>query len=849
MSRGGLRGPALLAAGSLLALGSLTSGVAPAASLVPRPVDVRAEDTPGLSTPTPTAPTPTATSDAGTAALPAQVRISTVSPLLMTPRGTLTMTGTVTNTGAAPLEVVYARLRLVPSPLRTRTELDAWLQGTDLRSGTPLSDLFDRPVGPVAAGGRAPITLTVPASALGLGAAPFGAYGLAVEVRALLPGGRERVGLLRTTLQWQPGEPGAPVGYRPQQVAWLVPFTGLPVGEDGAAATDAEVAAAVAPGSRLRRLLDGASGQDVSWAIDPALLQRLASVAAPAAVDDGTANPTVTQTVTPTPTLTVTPTATPTPTPTVTPTATATPSSAATSTATTAPAANPVVSPAVGPTGDPTGDPTSDPTRSESATSPADVPAEPVGSSPREVAATFLADLRRAASGRAVVELPYGDPDLAAITSTGRTDLVRATTQAIGAGIIEEVLGVTPAVGVGWPADGWASEEQLGVMRAGGLRDVVLDERSRRPVDALPYTPDARADLSSGITGWLTDPALSALVASAHGTDVRRVQLALAQTAAATSERPALSRRLLVVAPRDADVDPAALRTLIAATSTAPWVDVVPVTDLRRPMASGDGLTTDGLPRRAAPVPADVSGAQLSSAHVAAVRRMRGILAALGEVVSSPTALTTELQRSSLELLSTAWRGHPDELRQRRAVVAGSVTALNDELQVLPSSVNLLASTGRLQITVLDGLPQDVSGARLQVTSDNPRLRVREEVVKVPDLAAGTRAQVQVPVQAIASSVVRLNTQLLTPSGRPIGRREVTVTVHAQPTGSWALWVLGGVAAVVVLVGLVRALRRPRRQQALTEQPAGEQRTTEQPSTEQPETEQPTSGQPIVESP
>ncbi|HEX8495943.1 MAG TPA: DUF6049 family protein, partial [Actinomycetales bacterium] len=448
---------------------------------------------------------------------------------------------------------------------------------------------------------------------------------------------------------------------------------------------------------------------------------------------------------------------------------------------------------------------------------PTDQPDQSTDEAGRQVAADFLAAMRSAAARRTIIELPYGDPDLAAITSTRRTDLVDAA-QATGLGIIREVLGVTPAVNVGWPAQGWATDAQLEVLRAADVRDVVLDERSRRLVDTLPYTPDARVDLAQGLTGWLSDPALSALVAGARGPDIRRVQQALAQTAAATSERPSLSRRLLVTAPRDADVDPVALSTLIAATSTAPWVRVVPVTDLRRAAGGEDGLDTADLPRRSTPPPAAVEDAQLGAAHVAAVRRLRGRLAALGEVVTSPTGLTNDLQRSSLELLSTSWRGRPEQLRERRAVVADTVSTLNDQLQVLPSSVNLLASSGRLQITIVDGLSQDVSGARLRVTSTNPRLLVREQEVEVPDLASGTRTQVLVPVQAIASGVVQLKAQLIAPSGSEIGR-EVTVTVRAQPTGSWALWVLGGVAAVVMVVGLVRALRRPRRQEALTEPP------------------------------
>ena len=189
---------------------------------------------------------------------------------------------------------------------------------------------------------------------------------------------------------------------------------------------------------------------------------------------------------------------------------------------------------------------------------------------------------------------------------------------------------------------------------------------------------------------------------------------------------------------------------------------------------------------------------------------MRGSLAAISEAVEPPTVVTDVLQRSSLGLLSSSWRGQPELLAERRAAVAQQVATLTNKVHVLASSVNFLASSGRLQITVANDLPQAVSGLRLRVTSTNPRLRVPTGEVATPALAANTRAQVQVPVQAIASGAVLLNAQLVSASGLSLGQ-SVQVRVRVQPTDTWALWVLGSVAALVFLVGLVRALRRPRR--------------------------------------
>ena len=653
----------------------------------------------------------------------AQIALTSLGPAVVDPRATLTATGMITNTGAVPLQIVTARLRLVRDLLGTPAAVAAWDDGGDERTGTVVGPTLD-PLPSIAVGASAPFTLTMAAADLGLAGQRFGAYGLAVEVRAQGGLGRRQVGLLRTTVQWQPG----PKEFNAQQLAWLVPITGIPTGVNGADPSPAQLAAAVGPHSRLRRLLDAASAPGVGWAVDPALLQALGST---------------------------------------TPTASAT---------TTTPTAS-----------TPAGTPDADASRA---------------------VAAFVADLRSAAAGRVVIELPYGDPDLAAVTARGRADLVRAA-QAAGAGIVEQVLGVTPVTGVAWPADGWATDTTLRELAAIGVSDAVLDARSRRLVDVLPYTPDARTHIGPGLTGWLADPVLGSL-ATSRASRVLSVQRLLAETAAVTSERPGLTRRLLVALPRGLDPDPAAFRALVRAVSSVPWVSVVPATDLRsNPPGSGSDGSAD-LPRLAAPAPAAVSLAQLSNAHVAAVRRTRSVVSALGEVVADPVAVTSGLQRSTLTLLSCSWRGRPADLAQARGAVAGRVRTLSDHLRVLPSSVNFLTSSGRLQITIINELPQAVAGLRLRVTSTNPRLRVTGGDVPAPDLAPGTRAQVQVPVQALGSGTVRLDAQLVSPSGRALGQRQ-PVSVRAKPTGTWALGVVGAIVGLVLVVGLVRALRRPRR--------------------------------------
>jgi hypothetical protein len=368
----------------------------------------------------------------------------------------------------------------------------------------------------VTPGSLVAFTLTLSQSELGLTGAPFGSYGLAVEARGQLDGPRTEVGLLRTTLVWAPD-----TSYVPQQLAWLVPFTGLTgglVGGSGGASAGSsggssgsssgsagaqdltleQLAAAVAPGSRLRHLLEAAAAPGVGWAVDPALLRTLRDAAG-------------SRTETP-PTSTSSPTSSaPSTTPSTTASTTASTTTSSTTMSSTASSGS------------------SGPTTPASAGTPSGSTSESTGGTETPDAAarrqirSFLADLAAAAPGRTIIELPYADPDVQAVADAGQPQLLHAA-EALGAGTVTEVLGVPAATDVAWPADGWADDHALTAVSDDGTTTVVLDARSRPLTDSLGYTPDARAQLPQGLVGWLSDPGLSRLAAAARPGDVLQRQ-------------------------------------------------------------------------------------------------------------------------------------------------------------------------------------------------------------------------------------------------------------------------------------------------------------------------------------
>jgi hypothetical protein len=268
---------------------------------------------------------------------------------------------------------------------------------------------------------------------------------------------------------------------------------------------------------------------------------------------------------------------------------------------------------------------------------------------------------------------------------------------------------------------------------------------------------------------------------------------------------------LVVALPRTFDPQPAAFRELLASASSVPWLAPIGLAQLLAPLDSRADTST--LARRAASPRAVLAPRGVSGSDVARTIALRGELSALGEVVEDPVRTTAQLQRSTLSLVSSAWRGHHGALTRRQAAEAAAISAVTRKVRVLPTTITFLRSSGELQLTVSNELDESVQDVRLRVVVPSPRLVVSQEVSEPITLPAHSRASVRVSVRALASGQVDLQAQLVAPSGAPIGETE-HVKVRVRPTDSWVLTAGGAIAGLVVVVGLVRALRRPRRRRA-----------------------------------
>ncbi|MCW2613294.1 MAG: putative rane protein, partial [Frankiales bacterium] len=238
---------------------------------------------------------------------------------------------------------------------------------------------------------------------------------------------------------------------------------------------------------------------------------------------------------------------------------------------------------------------------------------EPVDRDPSQNAEQWLVALRAAAtSGSDVLALPYGDPDVVALTRTSSPvpDDVQ-TLRRLGGAETRRLLGAEPLTSVAWLPPGPVGGS-VDALAGGEVRTLVVDAAALpAPSVEAPFTPSARTTLAStagAIDALVVDDGLTRLLepdpSSATWQGARLAeQRWIAEAAALTAERPSVSRTIVVAPPRDADL--LASLTIGAITDTGRLPFLCPVS-LRSAAAGTErcapgGVFDDQDPAEAAP--------------------------------------------------------------------------------------------------------------------------------------------------------------------------------------------------------------------------------------------------------
>lgn len=725
---------------------------------------------------------------------PVQVALDTLSPTIPTPGSTVSLGGTLRTTSPALGQLV---VRLEISQVRFRDNMNDPRRGDDPDGAVTIA-IGQDDVGTLAAQTPKPWQISVPAN--DIFSAP-GVYAVDVEVVGAQnsndPG--QDLGDVWTYLPWQVSEATA----TPTRIAMVWPLTGTPTvdgNQDGnqqaefkepvAELTSDSLAHDLMPNGRLGQLLSGSRDLHVNWAVDPDLLDTVATMASGYVVRtaNGGARPGsgtaaahnwLTQAGETIGGLATTQD-------------TATRQNDRSATATPgASSGSPTPSPEASPNGVPPGENTR--------VSPA-------------VAASSTSE---------VWALPYADPDLDSLaTAPANLQAEVSVAASYQSDAIARELGAAPQGLLALPPGGQASTGALRLAAAKLKPTAVLLSGASLPLRTPGelYTPTGLTSVD-GMPAAVSDPALDAVLdgdpadngngaGSAPG--LLAGQRYIAETALiATQVRS--QRSIVVQAPRGfAPSDD--LLAAMRGVGSGGWADYVGLSKVLD-SSPDPNATTGTLTRSATSRSLDRSPASLDQ-----VTRFQDDLASFASILTTPQRATTPYAPVILRALSTDWRGRtgsegPDAYLTAASSGPEGLETQRSEVSMVPKSgITLSGRSGTLPITIVNNLAQPVR-LRLVVTSGRPDLlRITPHPLLTID--PGSQQIVQVSTKASGSGVVvPVNVRLLTPAGQPYGAAQ-NIQVRVTNIGAIALVILLGSAGLVVLAVALRLYRATRRKRA-----------------------------------
>jgi len=235
---------------------------------------------------------------------------------------------------------------------------------------------------------------------------------------------------------------------------------------------------------------------------------------------------------------------------------------------------------------------------------------------------------------------------------------------------------------------------------------------------------------------------------------------------------------------------------------------------LRDAISAADSLGFEFSALRATTPVAATLTAEPDTARSAAVTTLladEGKLTAFSSILEDPQVLLSPERIRILRTLAvgTSANAFTEDLADHQAQTRVTLNAVN----IPPSStIQLLAANADLPIAVRNDLPWPVT-VQLFVSPTDPRLDVKPMTETVVQPNSTTR--VKVPVSArVGSGEVDLRLSLYSPTGVQIqGDQTVRVAVRAE----WetiGLVIFGGLAVLLIALGVIRTIRRKRRETA-----------------------------------
>ncbi|MGW3985687.1 DUF6049 family protein [Streptomyces sp. NPDC004830] len=427
----------------------------------------------------------------------------------------------------------------------------------------------------------------------------------------------------------------------------------------------------------------------------------------------------------------------------------------------------------------------------------------------------WLADLQEAVSGKEVVALPYGDPDLASIAHkgtsvTGTLNHLKEATDVID-NTIPTILHVKPSKDFAWPVDGAVDPSIVKVATSAGADKVIA--RSDSMQDDLSYTPSAARPIGGGTTAVVSDARMS----TAFQGDLTRasastlaVQRFLAQSLAFGLQTG--KERSVVVAPqRMPSVSQAqAMAKALGTLQDGTWSESQDLTAAAR--TKPDPAATTRVPSASA-YPSSLRKQELPRAAFEQIARTQAKLDKFKVILTRQDRVVTPFGRAMEREMSTTWRGRGVAAVGYRDGIEGYLDGLINGVKLInKSETKLSGRSATIPVTVQNNLVQGVDHLELRLTSKNPtRLKISGEPYdEQPVTVNGGHAQsVKFTTSANANGRAEVIAQLYTQDGQKYGE-PVTFDVRVTEVTPTVMLVIGGGVLLLVLAGFRMYTQRKR---------------------------------------
>lgn len=739
----------------------------------------------------------------------ARISLDANLPAVSASGQSVTVTGTITNTGPTDMAHAVAHVSVGTQLLDTRSAAESWMTG---KLDVPTTQKATADAGALSAGSSTPFSVTIPGKKLDYG------YGLAslpltVTVTDGSSAGASGIrGMARSTLALQ----NKPVP-SPLQVTVVIPLT-LPADPDlfgpSGAARAAAWERAIGPNSQVQQTLDAFAGKPVIFAVDPALLDP------PPAADGNVPAVTPSESPSGSPSSSTSggssgssgsgqhsgasdgtsSTGDSSGTPDPTSTTSGTPSGGSTSTDDTNGTDSGTTS---GSSGSSDGSTRSTTPSSPTSTTP---PKTPHGKIDAAVSA-LSARLTSLDAKQSVWWLPSDDPDLTALRQRGTAGTALASrdfSRPLPAGV--KHLGDTRLV--------WPTGDLAGTAVTSFAKD--LATRSKSPTMALlpsravggsPATTATHR--AAGTSGVLTyDEQLSKAFSTSTTSPGTQTSRLLTQSLALYQQSPGTPRSIALVAPRTGGANPTQLAAQLDALGAAHWVKLRTGTQTATALKSAPRTSLLRNPGTGDSTP-KVARAALTKAELNDLAASRQRLTALQSVLVDGEDVIPDRKRGLDIIGSTRWRGTAAKLAAVADRNTVAVTAMLHKLTIRSSTINFFADSGDISITISNELNRPVHNVQLDVQPRKYLIRVTNSV-KTVDIDATSRATAHFHIEAVGGGTVPLDAVLRAPDGTPLTDADAPspVQINVHPTSGWIMWVLGVIAGLILVVGLWRAIRR-----------------------------------------